>query len=316
MTALDKLKKRHSSFSNMTAGLGRIVSGAIIGSVVTSGIYTGVIQPSKIMDLIPFGKSEVATVPSVNVSNVQITDSSKVASWTLQDQEAAAKASGLNIDPDFFKVEPKEVFLVDASNMTLADAINDRANDQLDGMNLIRKAIEEGAAFHDDRIKGEVKADIILDALNFAMIAEDMDTVAYDNHVFKLARGLPPTIVFNEIVETLNWKRQMVRDAADATVQIADAIRSDDTEAGIATMQSLDDIMANFETATAIEKAAEKLADELEKRTGDRAPSPDASVLSVPSLREALARPTENLRNHFDGATAPVNSQTAKPLSL
>lgn len=313
MTALGKLKQRQgSAFSQITSGLVRIMGGAIIGSVVTAGVYTGAIQPSKFIDMVPFGTGEVGS--GLTVSTAIRDDGSAVLGVSGELPKLSDKRpKKLDIDQDLF--EEEKVFFVDASTMILADSINDRANDELDAINLIRKAVEEGEAFQDDRIKGEAKADAILDALNFARVAKDMDAVAYDNHVFELASGLPRTVVFTEIVETLNWKRQTVRNAVDVTTQLAEAIRTEDADAGILLMQNLTEIMANYELATTIEKTAEKLAEELENQTGDTGSSLGGSILSAPSLRDAAA-PLENLRNHFDSVSSPAKAMATKGMSL
>ncbi|MCV9965065.1 hypothetical protein OIU34_24515 [Pararhizobium sp. BT-229] len=313
MTALDGLKQRHGgAFSRLTADLGRIVGGALVGSVVTAGVYTGAIQPSKFVDMVPFGKG--AVVSSLTVSTAVRDNGAAVLGVSGELPKLSdGRPKKLDIDQDLF--EEEKVLFVDASTLILADSINDRANDELDAINLIRKAIDEGEGFQDDRIKGEVKADAIIEALSLARVAKDMDAVAYDNHVFKLASGLPRTVVFTEIVETLNWKRQTVRNAVDITTQLADAIRTEDAEAGVLLMQNLTEIMANYEMATTIEKTAEKLAEELESQTGDSAPSLGGSILSVPSLRDAAA-PLENLRNHFDSVSSPAKAIAAKGVSL
>ena len=313
MTALDKLKHRHgSAFSQFTSGLVRTVGGAIIGSVVTAGLYTGAIQPSKFIDMVPFSKGKA--VSGLTVSTASRDDGAAVLGVSGELPKLSdRRPKKLDIDQDLFAEE--KVLFVDASTMILADSINDRANDELDAINLIRKAVDEGEAFRDDRIKGEAKADAILDALNLARVAKDMDTVAYDDHVFKIASGLPRTVIFTEIVETLNWKRQTVRNAMDVTTQLADAIRTEDAETGVVLMQELTEIMANYEMATTIEKAAEKLAKELENQTGDAGPSLGGSILSVPSLREAAA-PLENLRNHFDSVSSPVKAMGTKGVAL
>ncbi|MCZ7861271.1 hypothetical protein O9X98_07595 [Agrobacterium salinitolerans] len=313
MTALDKLKQKHSSaFSQFTSNLARTVGGAILGSVVTAGVYTGAIQPSKFMDMMPFGKGEVVNGLTVSTA---IKDNGAAVLGVAGDlpKPSDGRPKKIDLGPDFF--EEEKVFFVDASTMILADSINDRANDELDAINLIRKAIEEGEGFQDDRIKGEVKAEAILDALNLARVAKDMDTVAYDDHVFKVASGLPRTVMFTEIVETLNWKRQTVRNAMDVTTQLADAIRTEDADTGAVLMQELTEIMANYEMATDLEKAAEKLAKELEKQTGDNAPSSGGSILTVPSLRDAAA-PLENLRKHFDAVSSPTGATASKSVAL
>ena len=195
----------------------------------------------------------------------------------------------------------------DASNIHLVDAINDRANDELAAISLIKKAIDEGDGFQNDSIKGEVKADAIIEALAYAKVSKDVEAAAYDDHVFKLASGLPRTMIFNEIVENLNWKRQTVRNAANVTAQLAESIRSEDVDASITLMQTLAEIMDNYEMATAVEKSAEKLVEELENQTRDAAPPLDAGALA-PSLRNASADPMDKLLDHFATIQAPPKS--------
>lgn len=315
MTALDGLKQRHGgAFSRFTASLGRVVGGAIIGSVVTAGLYTGAIEPSKFLTTPAIGQGEIVKANTANTDDLLKKPTTTEAS-SLDDLFGDLPVKGkvrpkkLDIDPDLF--EEEKVFLVDASNMVLADSINDRANDELDAINVIRKAVEQGEGFQDDSIKGEVKADAIIAALDLAKVAKDMDTVAYDNHVFKLSSALPRSVVFTEIVETLNWKRKTVRNAVDVTTQLADAIRSEDTEASMLLMESLTEIMDNYEMATTIEKTAEKLAEGLESPTAEQSPSLDAGALA-PSLRNTSG-PMDSLRDHFAGQGSVVGRSLGQP---
>lgn len=315
MTALDGLKQRHGgAFPRFTAGLGRIVGGAIIGSVVTAGLYTGAIEPSKFLTTPAIGQGEIVKANTANTDDLLKKPTTTEAS-SLDDLFGDLPVKGkvrpkkLDIEPDLF--EEEKVFLVDASNMVLADSINDRANDELDAINVIRKAVEQGEGFQDDSIKGEVKADAIIAALDLAKVAKDMDTVAYDNHVFKLSSALPRSVVFTEIVETLNWKRKTVRNAVDVTTQLADAIRSEDTEASMLLMESLTEIMDNYEMATTIEKTAEKLAEGLESPTAEPSPSLDAGALA-PSLRNTSG-PMDSLRDHLTRQGSVVSRTLGQP---
>lgn len=317
MTALDGLKQRHGgAFPRFTAGLGRIVGGAIIGSVVTAGLYTGAIEPSKFLTTPVIGQGEIVKAHSASTDDLLKKPSSKSAEASSLDdllgalpEKGKVKPKKFDLDPDLF--EEEKVFLVDASTMLLTDSINDRANDELDAINVIRKAIEQGEGFQDDSIKGEVKADAIIAALDLAKVAKDMDTVAYDNHVFKLSSALPSSVVFTEIVETLNWKRKTVRNAVDVTIQLADAIRSEDAEASMSLIESLTEIMDNYELATTIERTAEKLAEGLERPTAEPSPSLDAGALA-PSLRNTSG-PIDSLRDHLTGQGSVVSCTLGQP---
>jgi hypothetical protein len=185
--------------------------------------------------------------------------------------------------------------------MTLADAVNDRANDELDAINIIRKAIDEADGFADPMIKGSAKADAIAAALDMALVSKDINAAQYDNHVFRIASGLPKTLVFNEIVETLNWKRQTVRNAIDVTNQLADAMRAEDPGQIYMFVDKLSEIMDNYEVATKIERAADAMADKLESQSS-AAPSQQEGSLVVPTYRDVKANLVEKLRDHFGQA--------------
>jgi hypothetical protein len=304
-TELQEFNKRHGdALARFASGLVKITGGAIIGSVVTAGVYTGVIDPSKLLTSTEFKQSEIVQPHTANIEDLVKNSVPKSNEETKlfdlfgkPSSQDRAKSAKLDIDPDLLGND--RVLIIDASTMTLANSINARANDELEAINVIRKAIEQGEAFQDEKIPGEKKADAIIEALDFAKVAKEFHTASYDSHVFELSSSLPRSIVFTEIVETLNWKRDAVRNAVDATTQLADAIRSEDVEASITLLERLSDIMDNYEMATAVEKAASELSERLEREASESAPSSlDAGSLA-PSMREASVESIDKLREHF-----------------
>jgi predicted DNA-binding protein YlxM (UPF0122 family) len=326
ITALQTFKSKHGpALSRLSDSLLKLASGAVIGSVVTAGLYTGAIEPAKFFKTPGVGHGEIikaATSPVIKTDG----DLNYAVEAPLVQPETAntddllkSKPSArMKLDIDLDPVEPKrqETFLLDSTTMNLADSVNDRANDELDAINVIRKAIEEGEGFADPMIKGSAKADAIAAALDLALVPKDMNAAQYDNHIFRIASGLPKTLVFNEIVETLNWKRQTVRDAIDVTNQLADAIRVEDPGKVYMFMDKLTEIMDNYEVATKMERAADAVVDKLESQSSSDLSEQEGS-LEVPTYRDVKADAMERLRDHFGTTVSkPAASISATSLSL
>ncbi|MBY3433449.1 hypothetical protein HFN89_04745 [Rhizobium laguerreae] len=307
VTELQKLKLKHGeTLSRLTNGLVKYATGAIVGSVVTAGFYSGAIDPAKFLMTPAIGQGEIIKVNTAIGEDPSAGPLIKSRTSDANDLTRPTPISGkrpLKLDLDLDSALPEQkVFLLDASTMELADAVNDRANDELNAINVIRKAIDEADGFSDPMIKGSAKADAIVDALDLARVSKNMEAAAYDDHVFKIASGLPRTFLFNEIVETLNWKRQTVRNAIDVTTQLADAMRAENDASTLVLLVKLTGIMDNYEMATKIERTADALTKELESQSSD-APAPQDGT-AVPGLRGASADPMEKLKGHFGTAVA------------
>jgi hypothetical protein len=320
VTELQKFKSKHGqALSQLSNTLLKLTSGAILGSVFTAGVYTGAIEPAKFFKTPAIGQGEMVKAAVGPIIKTDGDLNYAIEAPLVQPHTASTgdllkskPSARMKLDLDLDPVEPahEQVFLLDSTTMTLADAVNDRANDELAAINVIRKAIEEADGFADPMIKGSAKADAIAAALDMALVAKDMNAAQYDNHVFRIASGLPKTLVFNDIVETLNWKRQTVRNAIDITNQLADAMRAEDDGKIYMFVDKLTEIMDNYEVATKIERAADAIAEKLESQSS-AAPSTQEGSLEVPTYRDVKSDPMEKLRDHFGTATAkPARSMS------
>jgi hypothetical protein len=293
-TELQSFTEKHgAALSKLTAGLAKCAGGALIGSVVTVGIYSGAIEPSKVFGTSVIEQGDVFTARSAQPpTRLLPSDGNSIpAKNKLHIDLDPVTSASTRSDPELFEL--------DASTADLFDMINDRANDELDALNVIRKALDGVEGFSDDRIKGSAKADTIIAGLNLARVAKNMDAVEYDNRAFKIAKGLPKTMVFNDIVETLNWKRETVRTAIDVTTRIADAMRAEDTETADVLFTQLTEIMENYEMATTIERTADKMIEAMGKQIDGTAPENTSPATDAQGKRDVSTGPLDRLGEHL-----------------
>ncbi|MCS4089490.1 hypothetical protein [Rhizobium sp. BK176] len=329
VTALQTFKSKHGpALSKFTNGLMRFTSGAILGSVVTAGVYTGAIEPAKFFKHPAIGQGEIvkaAVAPTIQTDgNLNFFGGEPpVQPQTANTDEipktgaAATAKSKMKLDLDLdpaspFAEQPKrQVLELDPYTEETFDLINTRANDELDGIAAILKTVDENERFSDDTIKGSAKSEAVLAMLDLARVAKNPGVAQYDDHVFKVAKGLPNTTTFNDIVETLNWKRETVRNAIDLTTKMAWAMSRDDAETADVLIAELSDLMDKYEMATTVEKATEKLVDALSNSVEDNTPKSLEPSLGVPDARDVSAGPLDRLRGHV-GSTPSRSSVSLK----
>lgn len=287
MTALENFKKTNSTmFYAATKYLLPYVAGGIVGSVITSGIYTGAIQPSKFF-----------AAPSNSNQSEIVEATTNESRYSIEEEFAADEP---DIENEEKAYADGATFYVDSDSLVLADSINDRADEELKGFNAIRKIFEQGDVFDDLETTGHDKADIVIEALNFIRTAEDKDVATYDDYIFKLADTLPKTAAFNEIVEYLNWKRTMISNAVDIVIELAAALRRDDPKDGLDLVTRLTDLMDNYELASAVERGDTDTSEQLDRHAGQGFSS------SLPKLWDTTVG--ERLRSHYSATSAPASA--------
>lgn len=320
-TELQKFQRKHGdTLSRLANGLVKYAKGAIVGSVVTAGLYSGAIQPAKFFTTSGHGavvRANTAIRDDQPIGQLIVPPDTTGTADLLNDRSPTASTMPKKLDVDLDPVTPTvdqpqpHVLELDASNQVTFNLINRRANEELDAINIIRKAVDQGEGFSDDMIKGSAKADAVIAALDLARVAKNPGAVHYDDYVFRVAKDLPKTTTFTDIVETLNWKRETVRTAIDLTTKMALAMRQEDNESADALFVELSNLMDNYEMATQVEKITEKLVDALESHVEDSLPDSSDPTLTVPGARDVSTGPLDRLRGHL-GAASSASSISMK----
>lgn len=148
---------------------------------------------------------------------------------------------------------PNPVMSIDASNIDMAVAIENRFSSELDGLNAVRFFIAMDPSLRGNSVPAAKKAKVILDALAAARTPSEDMSDEFDNRVFKLSKELPSTPKLTSMIAVLNWERETVAKAVDALKDVAATIGRKDTSRFDKAFDRLSRIMDNYVLVSSIE---------------------------------------------------------------
>lgn len=281
MTRLEKFKQKNgAALKSFTQGLYPFAAGVIVATVIGAGVPGGTLSTGFVKELQESAVDAEASAPAQTADNHLRTGPLKL---------------------DLGPVAPRQVFEMDLENMLELAAIDARADDELGELNAIRHAVTDGEAFQSGIVDGDAKADAIDAALSFALVAKDMDTVQYDNHLFTVSKSLPQTSEFKEVVDLLNWKRSTIDKAQALTHNLSRAVRDDDADLAGILLSDLNELFENYEFVTDLNKTRDEILSRLKNGANEDSTATD-ELPATESLRSASLKAAGAIREHLSSA--------------